>query len=119
MLPAPDPELCRALAAWSAALKRHGDAINRIAKQLNEAKLRGEPLPPIAAALPVLRDFAEFPVRFVNDLDARCRARSAAMMQEVDKALEGLGVRPHEAEMSSPGIRPDRDRVASSTQNQE
>lgn len=50
VLIAPDPELCRALAAWSAALKLHGDAINRVAKQLNEAKLRGEPLPPIAAS---------------------------------------------------------------------
>lgn len=90
LLPAPDPDLSRTLAGWITEIRRQGATINLIAKQLNEARLRGEPLPPIARGDTAFRDLARYVLALANDLDATWRAKTGALAQEVDKVLDAL-----------------------------
>lgn len=93
LLMAPDPELYERMAAWNAELRRQGTALNWIAKQFNEAKLRGQPLPQTAQIRPALRDLAIFVFAFANDLNAVWRIRTDAMTRNVDEALADLGAK--------------------------
>jgi hypothetical protein len=76
--------------AWSADIASHGTAINQIARKLNEAKLRGRPIPYTAEDAATIRAFAVFFVAFVEEFRALSEARQARMTREVDKALAGL-----------------------------
>jgi len=75
---------------WGAEIATHGAAINHIARKLNEAKLRGSPIPFTAEDMTTIRTFARFFVDFVEEFRALYEERRAAMTREVDKALAGL-----------------------------
>jgi hypothetical protein len=79
---------------WGADIANHGAAINHIARKLNEAKLRGRPIPFTAADMTTIRTFAGFFVDFSEEFRALWEARQAAMTQEVDKALAELATMP-------------------------
>jgi transposase-like protein len=79
--------------AWGADIATHGAAINHIARKLNEAKLRGRPIPFTAEDMATIRTFAGFFVDFVEDFRTLWKARQAAMTHEVDKALAGLATK--------------------------
>jgi hypothetical protein len=75
---------------WGTEIAAHGAKINHIARKLNEAKLRGHPIPFKDADMTTIRIFAGFFVEFVEDFRTLWEARQVAMTREVDKALAGL-----------------------------
>lgn len=85
------PATVATLDGWNTEFKRRGAAINQIARKLNEAKLRGRPLPYTAEDAAVIREFEVFLTTFTADFQALWEAKRRAMSQEVDKALAGLG----------------------------
>jgi len=96
LLMTPDAEVNRKLGGWNAELQRLGAAINQIARRLNEAKLRGAPLPYTAQDDNSLREVMVFVVALASDFNALWRAKTDELSREVDKALEGLGTGEHE-----------------------
>lgn len=90
ILMAPDPAAVATLHGWNAAIRRRGAAINQIARKLNEAKLRGLPLPFTAEDAAVIHELEVFLVTFTTDFRAMWEAKRVAMSQEIDKALAGL-----------------------------
>ncbi|MBL4918670.1 helix-turn-helix domain-containing protein [Szabonella alba] len=78
---------------WGAEIKTHGTAINQVARKLNEAKLRGRPIPFTVEDMTTIRTFAGFFVDFVEDFRTLWEAKQAAMTREVDKALAGLATK--------------------------
>lgn len=81
------------LKGWNADIQTHGDAINHIARKLNEANLRGRPMPYTAEDNVTIRAMAMFLFAFVEEFQALWVARRATIMQEVDKALQGLAAK--------------------------
>lgn len=79
--------------AWGADIATHGAAINQIARKLNEAKLRGRPIPYTAKDAATIRAFAVFFVAFVAEFRALWEEKRLAMTREVDKALAGLATK--------------------------
>jgi len=88
-----DQSVIDQMQAWGADIATHGAAINQIARKLNEAKLRGRPIPYTAKDAATIRAFAVFFVGFVEEFRALWEARQAAMTREVDKTLAGLATK--------------------------
>ncbi|MDX5401869.1 MAG: helix-turn-helix domain-containing protein [Rhodobacterales bacterium] len=86
-----DPVVLDHLHAWGAQVATEGAAVNHIARKLNEAKLRGRPLPFTEDDMTTIRTFAGGLVEFAEAFRILWEAQLAAKMHEVDKALEGLG----------------------------
>jgi hypothetical protein len=61
-----------------------------VARRLNEAKLRGRPIPFTDDDMTRIRTFARGFVVFAEEFRILWEAQLAAMTREVDKALEGL-----------------------------
>jgi transposase-like protein len=78
------------LHAWGADIATRGAAINHIARKLNEAKLRGSPIPFTAEDMATIGTFAGFFVDFSEEFRALWEAKQAALTREVDKALAEL-----------------------------
>lgn len=78
---------------WGAEISTRGAAINQIARKLNEAKLRGRPIPYTAEDAATIRAFAVFFVAFVEEFRALWEEKRLAMTREVDKALAGLATK--------------------------
>jgi transposase-like protein len=78
------------LQAWGAQVATEGAAVNHIARKLNEAKLRGRPLPFTDDDMTTIRTFAGGLVEFAEAFRSLWEAQLAAKTREVDKALEGL-----------------------------
>lgn len=78
---------------WGAEISTRGAAINQIARKLNEAKLRGRPIPYTAKDAATIRAFAVFFVAFVEEFRGLWEARRTTMTREVDKALAGLATK--------------------------
>jgi transposase-like protein len=78
------------LQAWGAQVATEGAAVNHIARKLNEAKLRGRPLPLTDDDMTTIRTFAGGLVEFAEAFCILWAAQLAAKTREVDKALEGL-----------------------------
>lgn len=85
-----DPVVLDHLQAWGAQVATEGAAVNHIARKLNEAKLRGRPLPLTDDDMTTIRTFARGLVEFVEEFRILWEAQLAAKTREVDKALEGL-----------------------------
>src|SRR6056297_3296084 len=85
-----DPVVVDHLQAWCAQVATEGAAVNHIARKLNEAKLRGRPLPFTDDDMTTIRTFAGGLVEFAEAFCILWEAQLAAMTLEVDKALEGL-----------------------------
>ncbi|MCK9554166.1 MAG: hypothetical protein M0R29_26025, partial [Aquamicrobium sp.] len=67
-----------------------GAAVNHIARKLNEAKLRGRPLPFTDDDMTTIRAFAGGLVEFAEGFRILWEAQLAAKTRAVDKALEGV-----------------------------
>ena len=78
------------LQAWGAQVATEGAAVNHIARKLNEAKLRGRPLPFTDDDMTTIRTFAGGLAEFAEEFRILWEAQLAAKTREVDKALEGL-----------------------------
>lgn len=85
-----DPVVRDHLQAWGAQVATEGAAVNHIARKLNEAKLRGGPLPFTDDDMTTIRTFARGLVEFAEEFRILWGAQLAAKTREVDKALEGL-----------------------------
>lgn len=79
------------LQAWGAQVATEGAAVNHIARKLNEAKLRGRPMPFTDDDMMTIRTFAGDLAEFAEAFRILWAAQLAAKTREVDKALEGLG----------------------------
>jgi len=90
ILMAPDPAMVATLNGWTAEIQSRGAAINQIARKLNEAKLRGHPLPYTDKDEAVMRAMMAFMVTFTADFHVLWGAKLEAMSREVDRALAGL-----------------------------
>ena len=85
-----DPVVRDHLQAWGAQVATEGAAVNHIARKLNEAKLRGRPMPFTDDDMTTIRTFAGGLVEFAEAFRILWEAQLAAKTREVDKALEGL-----------------------------
>ncbi|MDD9715820.1 helix-turn-helix domain-containing protein [Dinoroseobacter sp. PD6] len=85
-----DPVVRDHLQAWGAQVATEGTAVNQIARKLNEAKLRGRPIPFTDDDMTTIRTFAGGLVEFADAFRILWAAELAAKTREVDKALEGL-----------------------------
>ncbi|MDO9639126.1 MAG: helix-turn-helix domain-containing protein [Pseudotabrizicola sp.] len=88
-----DPAVIDHLKAWGAQVATQGAAVNHIARKLNEAKLRGRPLPFTEEDLTTIRTFARGFLTFAEGFRILWEAQQAAMTREVNKALEGLATK--------------------------
>ncbi len=91
-----DPVVRDHLQAWGAKVATEGAAVNQIARKLNEAKLRGCPLPFTDDDMTTIRTFAGGLVEFAEEFRILWEAELAAKTREVDKALEGLAAKAPE-----------------------
>lgn len=78
------------LQAWGAQVATEGAAVNHIARKLNEAKLRGRPLPFTDDDMTMIRTFAGGLAEFAEEFRILWEAQLAVKTREVDRALEGL-----------------------------
>jgi hypothetical protein len=78
------------LQSWGAQVATEGAAVNHIARKLNEAKLRGRPIPFTDDDMTTIRTFARGLVEFAEGFHILWEEQLAAKTREVDKALEGL-----------------------------
>jgi hypothetical protein len=78
------------LQAWGAQVATEGAAVNHIARKLNEAKLRGRPIPFTDEDITTIRTFAGGLVEFAEAFRVLWEAQLAAKTREVDRALKGL-----------------------------
>lgn len=85
-----DPVLLDHLQAWGAQVATDGAAVNHIARKLNEAKLRGRPIPFTDDDMTTIRTFAGGMFEFAEEFRILWEEQLAAMTREVDKALVGL-----------------------------
>lgn len=100
-----DPVVLGHLQAWGAQVATEGAAVNHIARKLNEAKLRGRPMPFTDDDMTTIRTFAGGLVEFAEEFRILWGAQLAAKTREVDKALEGLGAQSEAfADASQPDL---------------
>jgi hypothetical protein len=85
-----DPVVRDHLQSWGAQVATEGAAVNHIARKLNEAKLRGRPIPFTDDDMTTIRTFARGLVEFAEGFHILWEEQLAAKTREVDKALEGL-----------------------------
>ncbi|MFN4062431.1 MAG: helix-turn-helix domain-containing protein [Paracoccus hibiscisoli] len=85
-----DPVVLDHLQAWRAQVATEGAAVNHIARKLNEAKLRGRPIPFTDDDMTTIRTFAGGLFEFAEEFRILWEEQLAAMTREVDKALPGL-----------------------------
>lgn len=91
-----DPVVLDHLQAWGAQVATEGAAVNHIARKLNEAKLRGRPLPFTDDDMATIRTFAGRLAQFAEAFRILWAAQLAAKTREIDKALAGLGAKAPE-----------------------
>lgn len=85
-----DPVVRDHLQAWGAQVATEGAAVNHIARKLNEAKLRGRPIPFTDDDMSTICTFAGGLFEFAEEFRILWEEQLAAMTREVDKALAGL-----------------------------
>lgn len=88
-----DPVVLDHLQAWGEQVATEGAAVNQIARKLNEAKLRGRPMPFSNDDMTTIRTFAGGLAEFAEAFRILWTAQLAAKTREVDKALEGLAAK--------------------------
>lgn len=91
-----DPVVRDHLQTWGAQVATEGAAVNHIARKLNEAKLRGRPMPFTDDDMTTIRTFAGGLAEFAEEFRILWAAQLAAKTREVDKALEGLAAKAPE-----------------------
>ena len=78
------------LHAMNAELARVGGKVNQVARQLNEAKMRGEHPPYTAASHGDIREMAALVSDMADQIQELFRTRRETLDLEVTKALAGL-----------------------------
>lgn len=91
-----DPVVLDHLQAWGAQVATDGAAVNQIARKLNEAKLRGRPIPITDDDMATIRTFAGGLVEFTEEFRILWDAVLAEKARAVDEALEGLAAKAPE-----------------------
>lgn len=91
-----DPLVLDHLHVWGTQVATEGAAVNHIARKLNEAKLRGCPLPFTDDDMTTIRTFAGGLIEFAEEFRILWEEQLAEKAREVDKALEGLAARAPE-----------------------
>ena len=91
-----DPVVRDHLQAWGAQVATEGAAVNHIARKLNEAKLRGRPIPFTDDDMTTIRTFAGGLIEFAEGFRILWEAQLAEKTRQVDKALEGLAAKAPE-----------------------
>ena len=86
----PDEDMTDELRNLSAALNRVGNNVNKIARRLNEAKLKGERLPYTPTSHAEIRDLAVLVFDMADQIQEMFRARRRELDLEVTKALADL-----------------------------
>ena len=86
----PDDAMTDELRGLSAALNRVGNAVNQVARRLNEVKLKGERLPYTPASHAGIRDLAVLVFELADQIQEMFRARRRVLDLEVTKALACL-----------------------------
>ncbi|MGX0875369.1 transposase-like protein [Roseovarius sp. MBR-154] len=92
-----DPVVRDHLQAWGAQVATEGTAVNHIARKLNEAKLRGRPIPFTDDDMTTIRTLAGGLIEFAEGFRILWEEQLAAKTREVDKALEGLAAEAPES----------------------
>ena len=90
---APDAEMVQALHDARAALNRVGNNVTQIAKRMNDAKNRGQPLPFKDADLQQARHLAGYVLGFADQLGSMAEGRRAKLELEVSDELARLAER--------------------------
>lgn len=85
-----DPVVRDHLQAWGEQVATEGAAVNQIARKLNEAKLRGRPMPFTNDDMTTIRTFAGGLAEFAEAFRILWTAQLAAKTREIDKELKGL-----------------------------
>ncbi|MBE0455804.1 MAG: hypothetical protein IBX58_19435 [Roseovarius sp.] len=88
-----DPVLLDHLQAWGAQVATEGAAVNQIARKLNEAKLRGRPIPFTDDDMNIICTFAGGLVEFAEEFRILWEAQLAKKTREVDKVLNGVAAK--------------------------
>lgn len=91
-----DPVVLDHLQAWGEQVATEGAAVNHIARKLNEAKLRGRPIPFTDDDMTTIRSFAGGLVEFAEEFRILWEAQLAEKTRQVDKALDGLAAKAPE-----------------------
>jgi len=74
----------------SAQINRVGNNVNQVARRMNEARRRGEPLPYSAESHAHVRELAGFVFEMADQIQEMFRARRGDLELEVTKALAHL-----------------------------
>ncbi|WP_223632328.1 helix-turn-helix domain-containing protein [Rhodobacter sp. TJ_12] len=101
-----DPVVRDHLQAWGALVAAEGAAVNRIARKLNEAKLRGRTMPFTDEDMTTIRLFAAGLVEFAEGFRILWEAQLAEKAREVDNALKGLVIDAPEPKAGSASAPP-------------
>ncbi len=76
-----DPVVLDHLQAWGVQVATHGAAVNHIARKVNEAKLRGRPIPFTAEDMTTIRTFAGGFVTFAEEFRILWEAQQGLVAQ--------------------------------------
>lgn len=86
----PDEKIAAQLEGMSARINRVGNNVNQVARRMNEAKLRGEPLPYSAQNHAHIRELAGLVFEMADQIQEMFWARRGELDLEVSRALAHL-----------------------------
>jgi len=86
----PDEKIADQLEGMSARINRVGNNVNQVARRMNEAKLRGEPLPYSAQSHAHMRELAGLVFEMADQIQEMFRARRGELDLDVSRALAHL-----------------------------
>ena len=90
---APDVELAEALRGMKGALNKIGNNISQIARRMNEAKNRGQPLPLSEADHMVIRHLSGLVLDFADQVALMAEGRRSGLAFEISDELKRLAKR--------------------------
>lgn len=89
----PDAELAEALLSMKGALNKAGNNVVQIAKRMNEANNRGQPVTFAQRDLMEVRHLARFVLDFADQADLMARGRSATLDLQISDGLRRMAER--------------------------
>jgi len=89
----PDAELAEALTGMKGALNKVGNNVVQIAKRMNEANNRGQPVTFAEGDLMEVRHLARFVLDFADQADLMARGRSATLELQISDELRRMAER--------------------------
>ena len=89
----PGAELSEALLSMKGALNKVGNNVTQIAKRMNDAKNKGQPLPFAEEDLMEMRHLARLVLDFADEADLMARGRRAALELKISDELRRMAER--------------------------